>query len=277
MKTSSILLSLILLFLFAAGAQIQPATSAAELQLGVDAYKTNHYEAAIHHFEKAVDLDGADLTARLYLATAYVGQYIPGVNSPKNICLAERAIEQYQHILDADAERTPKINSAKGIAYLYLNMKKFDDAKKYDHLSADLDPNDPEPYYSIGVIDWTECYQPRMTARAQLGLKPGDNLNPTDEKQRKICDELKIRNTPAIEEGIDSLSKSIQLRPDYDDAMAYLNLMYRERADVECDDPAAREQDLKTADDWVDKTMATRKAKAEKANRQPAPTAPNPQ
>jgi tetratricopeptide (TPR) repeat protein len=262
----------ILLFSLSSTGQ-QAATSAGELQLGVSAYKTKHYEEAAEHFEKAVDLDGSNLNARLYLATACVSQYIPGVNSPENIRLAEKAIEQYQHILDADAERTQKINSAKGIAYLYLNMKKFDDAKKYHHLSSDLDPNDPEPYYSIGVIDWTECYQPRMEARAQLDLKPGDNLDPSNKDQRKICDEMKIRNTPAIEEGIDSLSKSIQLRPDYDDAMAYLNLMYREKADVECEDPVALDQDLKTADEWVDKIMATKKAKANK----PAPTAPNPQ
>jgi hypothetical protein len=59
--------------------------------------------------------------------------------------------------------------------------------------------------------------------------------------------------------------------------MAYMNLMYREKADLECDDLHAREQDLKTADDWVDKTLATKKAKAEKANCGIAPTAPNPQ
>jgi hypothetical protein len=69
---------------------------------------------------------------------------------------------------------------------------------------------------------------------------------------------------PSISEGIDSLNKAIQLRSDYDDAMAYMNLMYREKADVECDDLAARAEDLKTADSWVDKTLATKKAKAEK-------------
>jgi len=69
---------------------------------------------------------------------------------------------------------------------------------------------------------------------------------------------------PADSEGIDSLNTAIKLRPDYDDAMAYLNLMYRERADVECDDLAARQEDLKTADHWVDETLSTKKAKAEK-------------
>ena len=53
-----------------------------------------------------------------------------------------------------------------------------------------------------------------------------------------------------------------------------MNLMYREKADLECDDLAARAEDLKTADEWVDKTLATKKAKAEKAS---AATAPNPQ
>jgi glycosidase len=47
--------------------------------------------------------------------------------------------------------------------------------------------------------------------------------------------------------------------------MAYLNLLYREQADLDCDNPDARKTDLKTADEWVDKTMATKKEKAEKA------------
>ena len=143
-------------------------------------------------------------------------------------------------------------------------MKKFDEAKKYNHMVSDIDPNDPDPYYSIGVIDWTECYAPRMEERAKLGMKPDENLNPKNKDQKKVCEELKTKNMPTIQEGIDNLNKAIQLRPDYDDAMAYLNLMYREKADVECDDLAQRQEDLKTADNWVDKTLATKKAKAEK-------------
>jgi hypothetical protein len=50
--------------------------------------------------------------------------------------------------------------------------------------------------------------------------------------------------------------------------MAYLNLMYRERADIQCDDPAAREADLKLADEMVAKTMEVKKMKAEKAKQQ---------
>jgi hypothetical protein len=116
----------------------------------------------------------------------------------------------------------------------------------------------------VGVIDWTQTYQPRMEARAKLGMKPDEQLSPKDKNQKASCAELKQKNWANIQDGIDALNKALQLRPDYDDAMAYMNLMYREKADVECDDLAARAADLKTADEWVDKTMATKKAKAEK-------------
>jgi tetratricopeptide (TPR) repeat protein len=236
-----------------------------QLNKGVTAYKNAKYEEAIDHFQQAVTLDPNLLNAKMYLATAYAQQYIPGADTPDNNHMAEQAIEQYQHVLDSPKPaRDQRVNAAKGIAYLYLNMKKFDEAKKYYRQASDVDPNDPEPYYSVGVIDWTACYAPRMEERAKLGLKPDESLNPKNKEQKKACNELKEKNWPAIQEGIESLNKAIQLRPDYDDAMAYMNLMYREKADVECDDLAQRAEDLKTADSWVDKTMATKKAKAEK-------------
>ena len=236
-----------------------------QLNKGVKSYKDNHYEQAIEHFQKAVSLDPALINARMYLATAYVSQYIPGVDSPDNLRTADEAIKEYQTVIDANPSRDQKVNSAKGIAYLYLNEKKWDDAKKYYRMASELDPNDPEPYYSVGVIDWTACFQPRTEERAKLGMKPEENLNPKNKDQKKVCDELKAKNTPAIQEGIDSLNKAIQIRPDYDDAMAYLNLMFREKADVECDDLATRAEDLKTADHWVDETLRVKKAKADKA------------
>jgi len=250
------------LALMAAGLVLLSTTGCAKLQArdqlnkGVQSYKNAKYEEAITHFQEAVRLDPTLLNARLYLATAFAQQYIPGADAPDNNKMAEQAIEQYQGVL----ERDPKnINSVKGIAYLYLQMKKFEQAKEYYKKASALDPNDPEPYYSVAVIDWTQTYQPRMEERAKLGLKPEEPL-----KDKKVCAALKEKNAANIQEGIDNLDKALKLRDDYDDAMAYINLMYREGADVQCDDPAERAADLKEADGWVDRTMATKKAKAEK-------------
>ena len=236
-----------------------------QLNKGVKAYKDNHYEQAITHFQNAVNLDPALINARMYLATAYVSQYVPGIDSPDNLQTAQNAIDEYTKVIDANPSREQKVNSAKGIAYLYLNEKKWDQAKKYYRMASDLDPNDAEPYYSVGVIDWSQSYQPRMEERAKLGMKPDEHLSAKNKDQKKLCEELKAKNSAAIQEGIDSLDKAIKLREDYDDAMAYMNLMYRERADVECDDEAARAADLKTADQWVDKAMQAKQARAAKA------------
>jgi len=234
-----------------------------QLNKGVQAYKNAKYEDAIEHFKNAVADDPSLINARLYLATAYAQQYIPGAETPENNRYAEQAIEVFKQVLAMHAPKEARVHSLKGIASLYYNMKKFDQAKDYYQQVAQLDPNDPETYYSIAVIDWAQAYQKRMDERAKLGLKPTDDLN------KKDCAELiktiKGQNEPQVQDGIQKLDKALDLRPDYDDAMAYLNLLYREEADLQCDNPDARKTDLKTADDWVDKTMATKKAKAEKA------------
>jgi hypothetical protein len=103
-----------------------------------------------------------------------------------------------------------------------------------------------------------------MEEKAKLGLKPDEPI-----KDKKVCESLKAKNTPSVEDGMQMLQKSIDLRPDYDDAMAYYNLMYREKADIECGDQQAREEDLKKADEWVKKTMATKAEKAQKAAQSP--------
>ncbi|HKV79671.1 MAG TPA: tetratricopeptide repeat protein [Candidatus Sulfotelmatobacter sp.] len=260
MKVSFIFGSVLLVASVSAFSQ----TSDDELKLGMAAYKNTQYEQAMHHFEKAVELDPGNINAHLYLATTYVNQYIPGVDTDDNKSVAERGIAHYQKVIDLNAKNDQKINSAKGIAYLYLNMKNWDEARKYYQMASDLDANDPENYYSMGVMDWTQCYQPRMEGRARLGMQPDQHLSAKNPEQKKLCDELLAKNWSVIEDGISNLEKAIQLRPEYDDAMAYVNLMYRERADLECADVGARNRDLKTADDWVDKTLATKRAKAER-------------
>ena len=253
-----------LLVVFAAALVILSSTGCNKLKArdhlnkGVQAYKNSKFEQAIDHFQQAVALDPSLINARLYLATAFAQQYIPGADTPENNHYGEQAIEQYKQVLQVDPRN---INSIKGIAYLYLQMKKFDLAKEYYKKASEVDPNDPEPYYSVAVIDWTQTYVPRQEKRAELGMKPDESL---PAKDKKVCATIREKNTANVQEGIDNLNKAIQLRPDYDDAMAYLNLLYREKGDLECDDPAARAADLKTADEWVDKTMATKKAKAEK-------------
>jgi hypothetical protein len=67
---------------------------------------------------------------------------------------------------------------------------------------------------------------------------------------------------PLVDEGIADLQKAISLKPDYDDAMAYLGLLYRRKADmVESMDERASLQ--KQADDLLDKIKEIKQKRLE--------------
>src|SRR6478736_7360845 len=71
-----------------------------QLNKGVQSFKNAKYEEAINHFQEAVKLDPSLLNARLYLATAYAQQYIPGADTPDNNKMAEQAIDEFKKVLD---------------------------------------------------------------------------------------------------------------------------------------------------------------------------------
>jgi hypothetical protein len=127
-------------------------------------------------------------------------------------------------------------------------------------------PKDPEPYNSIAFIDYIECVQRDGEEGAKLGLKPGEHPNPKDRDQKKVCDELKQRNSANIQDGIDALNKVLQLRPDDHRAMFWMFLMYLEKGSIECDDLTAREEDLKTAWAWNNKKDFGVPVKAKKSS-----------
>src|SRR6266849_2167603 len=60
------------------------------LNKGVQAYKNGQFDTAIEDFKQAKDLDPGLLNARLYLATAYASQYIPGRRRRKTFVRASR-------------------------------------------------------------------------------------------------------------------------------------------------------------------------------------------
>lgn len=229
-----------------------------QLNKGVQSYKSGQIEQAVGHFQEAVRLDSDFKVAKLYLAMAYTSQYVPGVETADNLHMAQQAIAQYNEVLSQDPK---SVTSLKGIAFLNREMKNFDQARESYKQALKIDPNDPELYYSLGVIDWTEAYKDAKEIKGKAGLEVEAEL-----KSGKICDELRAKDGPVIDEGMKMLEEAIDKRQDYDEAMAYLNLLYRRKAnDVTCDDPAARAQYNKMADRWANEAMAARKKKLEEA------------
>jgi tetratricopeptide (TPR) repeat protein len=171
--------------------------------------------------------------------------------------MANAAQEQFQQVLNDDPKNELAIAS---IANLYFQEKKLDDARNWNQKLVELNPKSKEAYYTLGVIAWSKVYPVRGAARAKLGMKPED---PGPIKDKKVREELLEKNGPTIEEGLKDLDKALQLDPEYDDAMAYENLLYREKADLD-DNAEQFKKDTETADNWVTKSLDTRKIKAER-------------
>ncbi len=228
-----------------------------QLNRGVQAYKNAQYPQAVENFKMAVQLDPNFPTARLYLATAYMSQYIPGADSPENMQMAQAAHEQFQKVLEQDPKNDVAIAS---IATLYYNQKKFDDAKQWYEKLIAINPKNKEAYYTLGVIAWSKWYPVYGASRAKLGMKPED---PGPIKDKKVKEELKAQWIPVVNDGIANLQKALDIDPEYDDAMAYMNLLIRERADLD-DTPDQYKKDIDTADNWVQKALQTKKVKAER-------------
>lgn len=235
-----------------------------QLNKGVQAYKGGNYESAIEHFKNAVNLDKDLKTAKLYLATAYTQQYVPGVDTPENNANAQQAIEGYQEVLRENPSKQEQVTSLKGIASLYMNMKQFDKGAEYYKKAIEVDPNDPEAYYSVGVIDWTAAYKDTADLKTKSGLA-GVEAPMKTKQDLKLCEEIKQKDEPKVDEGLKMLQEAMDKRQDYDDAMTYMNLLYIRKADMSCNDPADAAKYRKLSEDFTNQAMAARKKKFEEA------------
>jgi tetratricopeptide (TPR) repeat protein len=244
------------------------------LNKGVAEFKGAKYSEAVEHFKQAVQLDPTFPTARLYLATAYMSQYIPGAESPENMQNAKAANDHFLKVLEQEPNNNVAIrslaylhyNQAQGMPKLEDKLKKLDEARTWYQKLVDVDPKDKEGHYSLGVIAWAKWYPALMTARAKLGMKPED---PGPLKDKKVREELKQQWSSTIEDGVNHLKMALDVDPEYDDSMAYMNLLIRERADL-ADTPEEYKKDIDEADNWVQKTMETKRIKAERVNQRAA-------
>ena len=236
----------------------------AELTDGVAAFKNQHYEEAVNHFQNAIALDPDYDTAKLYLATSYAYQVVPNSDDPANLKVAQKAIDGFQAVLNHDPN---DLTAMKQIASIYRNTKKLGPAKDYEKKVIAVAPNDSEAYYTIGVVDWLEAYD---NARKILGQNPGgpaglvDDGNGNVKKSKQTCAQLQTSNTALVTEGLQYLQKAIDINPTYDDAMSYLQLTYRRKADLECGNDDARKADLALADKWTQQGMNARKENEKK-------------
>jgi len=263
-KPHTILILAAVLVSLAAGAGCDKLRARDKLNKGVQAYKANQTDRAIEDFKEAKDFDPSLTNARLYLATAYAAQYIPGAPSDDNVRMGQQAMQEWQEVLDKDPNNLNSIDGIGSILYSMastpFNAKKMEESKSYHEKHIQIKPTDPEPYYWIGVIDWSIAFRGNKDMREEYNKTAKKTIKDTDPMPPALAAQFQQKYGPVVEEGLADLQKAMDLRPNYDDAMAYLNLLYRQKADMEAT-PDARDADIKLADDLVDKVKAIKQRK----------------
>ena len=261
---SSTSLTIVVIFLLLAATGCNKLKARDELNKGVRAYKGGEFESAIEHFKQSIEHDPELLTARVYLATAFASQFVPGSPSEQNIQFAQTAIGEFEKVLEVEPEN---LTALAYIASLYYGLggseqsdqgvrEFFDKAKEFRRRLIEVDPQNPVHYYSIGVIDWALAFKANMAKRAELGLSA--ELPLPRRSLRQLADE----NSALVEEGSEMLEKAIEINPTYIDAISYLNLMYRQKADIVATSQE-REEWLQRADEQFARQERLRKVTQE--------------
>ncbi|MDT7808322.1 MAG: hypothetical protein QOJ70_2135 [Acidobacteriota bacterium] len=91
------------------------------LNEGARAYHDGRFNDAEEKFRTAYELDPMQKNAPLFIARAVQQQYKPGVATPENVALGEKAVAAYQEILKNDPGNE---DAYKAIVFLYGQMKR---------------------------------------------------------------------------------------------------------------------------------------------------------
>jgi tetratricopeptide (TPR) repeat protein len=226
---------------------------------GVDAYRNGHFDAAILHFRNVLQVYPNMTLAKIYLGTSLAQKVAPGVDTPENLKNAQQAIDAFQGVL---AMLPHDVRSMKQIAGINFSINRLEESKSWQKRVLAEEPKDAEATFAVGVIDGMEAQQNAQAALAQAGLK--DDYEGNAKAPAEVMAKIKAQNGALVEEALLYLNQAIENRPDYDNAMTFLGLAYRRKADLDWGNEAARKDDVAKAEEWIRKAKETHKANEEK-------------
>ena len=238
---------LVPLVLLGALALAQPGCDSVKVRYymneGNKAYKGQKYEEAIGLYKQVLSVVPNDWDASYQIAVSYLAMYHPNSTHPKDLEYAEKAIVGLEKLFALKAPDTATLDKVRGfyigllqaankidmaiafyetlvakepsnglyaaqLAGLYAKKPDFVNALKWFGRRAQLEPSNKEAWYTIGVLCWERS--------AKGGLLVSDQ-----ERQDQL-----------IPDGMKALEKAISLDPDYFDSLVYINLLYRQKAEL---------------------------------------------
>jgi len=238
-----------------------------EIKQANQAYEKEDYSTALQHYKRAREIDSEFPELDRMIGYSQIGLYVPDDKTPANEAHADAAIQELTRYLkkkpddriarDAlinmylNANRTSQaidyfrayltehpadLEAVKSIATLYAKQGDFNESLNWYQKITLLDSKNPESFYIFGVV----CYE-------KVAKNP-----PAD-----LAEKMSI-----IEKGKGALQHAIDMKPDYFESMAYLNLLWRQQALLDAaTDPVKAQADVAQADAIRNRAVEIIKAK----------------
>lgn len=239
---------------------------------GNELFKAEKYERAIDKYEAALAQDPSLTKIYRNIGLAYMAMFQPASESPKDKVYADKAIEFLQKYIQAYPE------DPKGPEYLvnmYLNASRFDEAISFFHASLQKNPDDLKTVQRLALV-----YQKKQDFENALKWRQEQaRLSPSEQEKAEAWYTIGVLcwdrsyNYPdlqpdyrqqVIQRGLDALEQAQKHKPEYFEAVAYVNLLYREKAKFEID-PVKKAEYLELAKKFMMQAIEMRKAAAKKA------------
>jgi tetratricopeptide (TPR) repeat protein len=262
------------------------------LQKANQLYRDGQYREAVATFEQA-ERFVPDMWL-LWLNKGYTcrGMLIPGARTPENQAVLKCALEAFkrlqelkpedhrgpalyvQTLFEADQfetlagmyqqrfQKNPQdVEALQGLIQVYSKWPKhLDEALQWHRKKVELLPGDAEAHYSAAVFIWQQLFTRGGGAdRASFDPRP----DPNKPKRVKVPpamasdDLVGQQRVDLADEGIKLLEKAVALRPKYQEAMAYVNLLYRQKSYAYFDQPDEWQKAVDKATEWRNRTLLT--------------------
>lgn len=250
----------------------------AELKKGNTYYQQESYTKALEQYNHGLELDPDATFAWRSLGLTALALYRPGDENPQNVKFGNQAIEAFEKYL-ADFPDDAKVQEY--LMTMYVNTKRYQDALDYieeqiqvsqsagdSDRAAELQTYQIKVLTQAGRIDqaWQLAQQTQGEKRAEMlysvGVAAWDKAynDPTFDA---------VTREKIVDTGLQAVDAAVKAKEDYFEAMAYYNLLYREKAKLALDANQRLDYTAK-ADEWQKKAIAARKKTMDQQAKQAA-------
>ena len=251
---------------------------------GNQLYRDGDYAAAIQKYAESEALFPELATVALNKGIACRQQLTPGAKTPENERAVDCALKSFerlgklnpedsraeplyvQTLFDADryaalearykaaiAANPKDLAALNGLIQVYSRWERWNDALAQLIRRSELQRNDAEAQYAVGAFIWSRLFQKGGGADKSAFDPRVEPKQP--EPLFSVGDIVGVKRIELADKGIAFLQKALDLRPNYREAMTYMNLLYRQKSFAYFANPEEWQKCIDAAEGWRRKAL----------------------